>query len=64
MYLTAKKQNNYPLILPLQMLLPFIMEQAEAMKEAIPAFKSSQPVKILFIPNCVKITPAPNPHPM
>jgi len=44
MFLTAKKQNNYPLILPLQMLLPFIMEQAEAMKEAIPAFKSSQPV--------------------
>lgn len=44
MYLTAKKQNNYPLILPLQMLLPFIMEQAEAMKEAIPAFKSGQPV--------------------
>jgi hypothetical protein len=29
MFLTAKKQNNYPLILPLQMLLPFIMEQAE-----------------------------------
>jgi len=44
MYLTAKKQNNYPLILPLQMLLPFIMEQAEAMKEAIPAFKAGQPV--------------------
>jgi len=44
MYLTAKKQNNYPLILPLQMLLPFIMEQAEAMKEAIPAFKTGQPV--------------------
>jgi len=44
MYLTAKKQNNYPLILPLQMLLPFIMEHAEAMKEAIPAFKSGQPV--------------------
>jgi len=37
MYLTAKKQNNYPLILPLQMLLPFIMEHAEAMKEAIPS---------------------------
>ena len=36
MFLTAKKQNNYPLILPLQMILPFIMEQAEAMKEAIP----------------------------
>ncbi len=44
MFLTAKKQNNYPLILPLQMILPFIMEQAEAMKEAIPAFKASQPV--------------------
>ncbi len=44
MFLTAKKQNNYPLILPLQMLLPFIMEQAEAMREAIPAFKSDQPV--------------------
>ena len=44
MFLTAKKQNNYPLILPLQILLPFIMEQAEAMKEAIPAFKSGQPV--------------------
>ncbi len=44
MFLTAKKQNNYPLILPLQMLLPFIMEQAEAMRDAIPAFKSGQPV--------------------
>jgi len=44
MFLTAKKQNNYPLILPLQMILPFIMEQAEAMKEAIPAFKIGQPV--------------------
>ena len=44
MFLTAKKQNNYPLILPLQMLLPFIMEHAEAMKEAIPAFKAGQPI--------------------
>ena len=44
MFLTAKKQNNYPLILPLQMLLPFIMEQAEAMSEAVPAFKAGQPV--------------------
>jgi hypothetical protein len=44
MFLTAKKQNNYPLILPLQMILPFIMEQAEAMKEAIPAIKSGQPL--------------------
>ena len=44
MFLTAKKQNNYPLILPLQMILPFVMEQAEAMKESIPAFKSGQPV--------------------
>jgi len=44
MFLTAKKQNNYPLILPLQMILPFVMEQAEAMKEAIPVFKAGQPV--------------------
>lgn len=44
MFLTAKKQKNYPLILPLQMILPFVMEQAEAMKEAIPAFKAGQPV--------------------
>lgn len=44
MYLTAKKQNNYPLILPLQMMLPFIMEEAEAMKVGISAFKKGQPV--------------------
>jgi hypothetical protein len=44
MYLTAKKQNNYPLILPLQMILPFIMEEAEAITKAIPAFKLAQPV--------------------
>jgi len=44
MYLTAKKQNNYPLILPLQMILPFIMEQAEAMRDAISPFKLGQPV--------------------
>jgi len=44
LYLTAKKQNNYPLILPLQMMLPFIMEEAEAMNKAIPAFKLGQPI--------------------
>ena len=44
LFLTANKQNNYPLILPLQMLLPFIMEQAEALKDAIPAFKKGQPI--------------------
>ncbi|HUU47435.1 MAG TPA: DUF1512 domain-containing protein [Nitrosopumilaceae archaeon] len=44
MYLTAKKQNNYPLILPVQMILPFIMEEAEAISKAIPAFKLGQPV--------------------
>ena len=44
MFLTAKKQNNYPLILPLQMMLPFIMEEAAALKEAIPAFKQNQPI--------------------
>ena len=26
------------------MLLPFIMEQAEALKDAIPAFKKGQPI--------------------
>ena len=44
LFLTAKKQNNYPLILPLQMMLPFIMEQAKALKDAIPAFKQVQPI--------------------
>ncbi len=44
MYLTAKKQNNYPLILPLQMILPFIMEETEAITKAIPVFKLGQPV--------------------
>ena len=44
LFLTAKKHNNYPLILPLQMMLPFIMEQAEALKDAIPAFKQAQPI--------------------
>ena len=44
MFLTAKKQKNFPLILPLQMLLPFIMEEAAALKEAISAFKEGQPV--------------------
>jgi len=43
-FLTAKKQNNYPLILPLQMMLPFIMEHAEALKDAVPAFKQGQPI--------------------
>jgi hypothetical protein len=44
MFLTAKKQNNYPLILPLQMMLPFIMEHAIAMKESIPVFIKGQPI--------------------
>lgn len=44
MYLTAKRQNNYPLILPLQMMLPFVMEEAEAMRDAVDAFKKGQPV--------------------
>jgi len=44
LFLTAKKQNNYPLILPLQMILPFVMEEAEAIHKAILAFKLGQPV--------------------
>ena len=44
LFLTAKKQNNYPLIVPLQMMLPFVMEEAAALKDAVPAFKQNQPV--------------------
>ncbi len=44
MFFTAKKQNNYPLILPLQMMMPFIMEEAEALKTAVSAFKQGQPI--------------------
>lgn len=44
LFLTAKKQNNYPLILPLQMMLPFIMDEAKALNAAISAFKQNQPV--------------------
>lgn len=44
LFLTAKKQNNFPLILPLQMMLPFVMEQAEALRAAVSALKSGQPL--------------------
>ena len=44
LYLTAKKQNNYPLILPLQMMMPFIMEEANALNEAVPALKQGLPI--------------------
>jgi len=43
-FLTAKKQNNFPLILPLQMMMPFILEEAEALKIAVSAFKQGQPI--------------------
>ncbi|MXY61561.1 MAG: DUF1512 domain-containing protein [Cenarchaeum sp. SB0665_bin_23] len=44
LYLTAKKQKNYPLILPLQMELPFVMEQAEALRDGVAPFMEGQPV--------------------
>ncbi|MGI0088306.1 MAG: DUF1512 domain-containing protein [Nitrosotalea sp.] len=44
LFLTAKKQNNFPLILPLQMMIPFIMEEAEALRTAVSAFKQGQPI--------------------
>ena len=44
LYLTAKKQKNFPLILPLQMMIPFIMEEAVALKDAMPAIKNGQPI--------------------
>lgn len=43
-FLTAKKQNNFPLILPLQMMMPFIMEESEALREAVTTFKHGQPI--------------------
>ena len=44
LYLTAKKQHNYPLILPLQMMMPFIMEEATALNKAVPTIKQGQPI--------------------
>ena len=44
LYLTAKKQKNFPLILPLQMMIPFVMEEAEALKDAMSALKKGQPI--------------------
>lgn len=44
LFLTAKKQNNFPLILPLQMMIPFIMEQAGALRNAVSALKQGQPI--------------------
>ena len=44
LYLTAKKQKNFPLILPLQMMIPFLMEEAEALKDAMAAIKRNQPI--------------------
>ena len=44
LYLTAKKQKNFPLILPLQMIIPFIMEEAIALKESVESMKNGQPM--------------------
>lgn len=44
MFLTAKKQRNYPLILPLQMVLPSVMEEARALGAGLRAFERGQPV--------------------
>ena len=44
LYLTAKKQKNFPLILPLQMMIPFIMEEANALKDAVESIKNGQPL--------------------
>ena len=44
LYLTAKKQKNFPLILPLQMMIPFIMEEANALKDAVESMKNGQPM--------------------
>ena len=44
MFLTAKRQHNYPLILPLQMMLPFVMEQATALRASVDAFNRCIPI--------------------
>lgn len=44
LYLTAKKQKNYPLILPLQMMLPSVMEEAGALRDGTDAFRRGLPV--------------------
>jgi len=44
LFLTAKKQKNFPLILPLQMMIPFVMEEAEALKEAVASIEKGQPI--------------------
>ena len=44
LYLTAKKQKNFPLILPLQMMIPFIMEESIALKDAMSTIKKGQPI--------------------
>ena len=44
MFLTAKKHRNYPLILPLQMALPSVMEEARALRDGVGAFRRGQPV--------------------
>ena len=44
LYLTAKKQKNFPLILPLQMMIPFIMEEARALKDAVESLRDGQPI--------------------
>ena len=44
LYLTAKKQKNFPLILPLQMMIPFIMEEARALKDAVESLRDGHPI--------------------
>ena len=44
LYLTAKKQKNFPLILQLQMMIPFIMEESIALKDAMSTIKKGQPI--------------------
>ncbi len=43
-FLTARKHHNYPLILPLQLTLPFIMEETMALKDSIWAIKNGKPI--------------------
>ncbi|MEM3072362.1 MAG: DUF1512 domain-containing protein [Candidatus Bathyarchaeia archaeon] len=43
-YLLGKKTSSYYIVLQLQMLLPLVMQEAEAMVEATKAFSQGQPI--------------------
>jgi hypothetical protein len=43
-YLMGKKTSNFALLFQLQMIMPFLMQEADALVSAIDAFKQAQPI--------------------